>query len=201
MFSHVMVGSNDVERSKSFYDALFGKEAHGRRQGASRLSPQRRGVHGHASRSTASRRTMRNGGTIGFNFDSPEEVDAWHTARRRGRRHVDRGSAGLSRECLRQALPRLSARSRRQQALRPSPTGAVSVEIVSENKSHGGRQLVVKHASSATSHRHDLRDLPAAAGGTWRASCRSSGICRASPAPTPMSPKRASIAPPAPSSG
>ena len=23
MFSHVMVGSNDVERSKSFYDALF----------------------------------------------------------------------------------------------------------------------------------------------------------------------------------
>ena len=64
---------------------------------------------------------------------------------------VDRRSAGLSRRRLRQALPRLSARSRRQQALRASPTGAVSVEIVSENKSHGGRQLVVEHASSATS--------------------------------------------------
>ena len=25
MFSHVMVGSNDLERSKKFYDALFGK--------------------------------------------------------------------------------------------------------------------------------------------------------------------------------
>ena len=32
---------------------------------------------------------MRNGGTIGFNFDSPEEVDAWHAARRRRGRHVD----------------------------------------------------------------------------------------------------------------
>ena len=26
MFSHVMVGSNDLDRSKSFYDTLFGKE-------------------------------------------------------------------------------------------------------------------------------------------------------------------------------
>ena len=26
MFSHVMVGSNDLERSRKFYDALFGKE-------------------------------------------------------------------------------------------------------------------------------------------------------------------------------
>ena len=28
--------------------------------------------------------------------------------------------------------------------------GRLSLEIVSENKSHGGRQLVVKHASAAT---------------------------------------------------
>ena len=27
MFSHVMVGSNDIDRSQRFYDALFGKEA------------------------------------------------------------------------------------------------------------------------------------------------------------------------------
>ena len=26
MFSHVMVGSNDIDRSKQFYDSLFGKE-------------------------------------------------------------------------------------------------------------------------------------------------------------------------------
>ena len=34
--------------------------------------------------------------------------------------------------------------------MRASPTGAVKMEIVSENKSHGGRQLVVKHDSSST---------------------------------------------------
>ena len=28
MFSHIMVGSNDIDRSKRFYDNLFGKEAH-----------------------------------------------------------------------------------------------------------------------------------------------------------------------------
>ena len=27
MFSHVMVGSNDIARSKKFYDALFGAMA------------------------------------------------------------------------------------------------------------------------------------------------------------------------------
>ena len=27
MFSHIMVGSNDVQQSKKFYDSLFGKEA------------------------------------------------------------------------------------------------------------------------------------------------------------------------------
>jgi catechol 2,3-dioxygenase-like lactoylglutathione lyase family enzyme len=27
MFSHVMVGSNDIDRSKKFYDSLFGREA------------------------------------------------------------------------------------------------------------------------------------------------------------------------------
>ena len=27
MFSHIMLGSNDIERSKTFYDGLFGKEA------------------------------------------------------------------------------------------------------------------------------------------------------------------------------
>ena len=30
MFSHIMVGSNDINRSKKFYDSLFEKEAAGR---------------------------------------------------------------------------------------------------------------------------------------------------------------------------
>ena len=75
MFSHVMVGSNDLERSRKFYDALFGKPA--RTDDKGRLSYGRRGsvfmvsnpIDGQAA-------TRANGGTIGFEFDTPEEVDA-----------------------------------------------------------------------------------------------------------------------------
>ncbi|MGN6154518.1 MAG: VOC family protein [Sphingomicrobium sp.] len=77
MFSHIMVGSNDVDRSKRFYDALFEKEA--ARDDKGRLAYRKNGavfmvtkpIDGHDA-------CCANGGTIGFNFDSPEEVDAWH---------------------------------------------------------------------------------------------------------------------------
>jgi catechol 2,3-dioxygenase-like lactoylglutathione lyase family enzyme len=77
MFSHVMVGSNDLDRSKKFYDALFEKDAQAddkgriayRRNGAVfMVTPPINGQPAHHA----------NGGTIGFNFDSPDEVDAWH---------------------------------------------------------------------------------------------------------------------------
>jgi len=79
MFSHMMVGSNDLERSRKFYDALFGKP--GKTDDKGRLSYGRRGavfmvtnpINGEAA-------THGNGSTIGFNFDTPEEVDAWHAA-------------------------------------------------------------------------------------------------------------------------
>ena len=77
MYSHMMVGSNDLDRSKKFYDALFEKE--GRRDDKGRLSYGRKGsvfmvsnpIDGQAA-------THGNGSTIGFAFDSPEEVAAWH---------------------------------------------------------------------------------------------------------------------------
>ena len=79
MFSHVMVGSNDLDRSKSFYDTLFGKE--GRRDDKGRLSYGRRGavfmVSNPIDGGVASHG---NGSTVGFAFDSPEDVDAWHRA-------------------------------------------------------------------------------------------------------------------------
>ena len=79
MFSHVMVGSNDIGRSKRFYDALFGKEAHQDDKG--RLAYRSKGavfmvttpIDGQPAHHA-------NGGTIGFNFDTPAEVDAWHNA-------------------------------------------------------------------------------------------------------------------------
>lgn len=77
MYSHMMVGSNDLERSKKFYDALFEKP--GRTDDKGRLSYGRKGsvfmvtnpIDGEAA-------THGNGSTIGFGFDTPEEVDAWH---------------------------------------------------------------------------------------------------------------------------
>jgi catechol 2,3-dioxygenase-like lactoylglutathione lyase family enzyme len=79
MFSHMMVGSNDLERSKQFYDALFGKE--GRTDDKGRLSYGRRGaVFMVTAPIDGQPATHGNGATIGFLFDSPEEVDAWHEA-------------------------------------------------------------------------------------------------------------------------
>ncbi|MEO8547606.1 MAG: VOC family protein [Sphingomicrobium sp.] len=79
MFSHIMVGSNDLERSRQFYDGLFGKPAHADEKG--RLSYGRRNavfmvtppIDGEPA-------TAGNGSTIGFTFDSPEEVDSWYEA-------------------------------------------------------------------------------------------------------------------------
>jgi catechol 2,3-dioxygenase-like lactoylglutathione lyase family enzyme len=77
MFSHVMVGSNDLERSRKFYDALFGKPA--RTDDKGRLSYGRRGAVFMVSNPIDGQAACHaNGGTIGFAFDSPEEVDAWH---------------------------------------------------------------------------------------------------------------------------
>jgi catechol 2,3-dioxygenase-like lactoylglutathione lyase family enzyme len=79
MFSHVMVGSNDLDRSKQFYDRLFGKE--GKTDPKGRLSYGRRGAVFMVSNPIDGQPACHaNGGTIGFNFDSPEEVDAWHKA-------------------------------------------------------------------------------------------------------------------------
>jgi catechol 2,3-dioxygenase-like lactoylglutathione lyase family enzyme len=79
MFSHIMVGSNDLARSKRFYDGLFGKEAHVDDKG--RLAYRRNGAVFMVTQPIDGQQaSSSNGGTIGFNFDSPEEVDAWHRA-------------------------------------------------------------------------------------------------------------------------
>ena len=77
MFSHVMVGSNDVDRSKQFYDSLFEKE--GRADDKGRVAYRRNGSVFMVSKPIDGQPAHHaNGGTIGFNFDSPEEIDAWH---------------------------------------------------------------------------------------------------------------------------
>jgi predicted lactoylglutathione lyase len=72
----MMVGSNDLERSKAFYDALFEKP--GRQDDKGRISYGRKGSVFMVTRPIDGQpATPGNGCTIGFAFDSPEEVDAW----------------------------------------------------------------------------------------------------------------------------
>ena len=83
MFSHIMIGSNDIARSKTFYDALFGAMGGppGVQDAKGRLIYSHRGgrllvtkpIDGEAA-------TGANGGTIGFAMDGPEQADAWHKA-------------------------------------------------------------------------------------------------------------------------
>ncbi|TVV71749.1 VOC family protein [Sphingomonas solaris] len=83
MFSHVMLGSNDLDRSKTFYDALIG--ALGGKPGF--LDPKGRLVYPHGGGLLLITRpidgepaTHGNGSTIGFTVDSHAQGDAWHAA-------------------------------------------------------------------------------------------------------------------------
>jgi catechol 2,3-dioxygenase-like lactoylglutathione lyase family enzyme len=83
MFSHVMVGSNDIDRSKKFYDALFG--AMGGKAGVQdakgRLIYIQNGALFLVSKPIDGKPASHaNGGTIGFSMESPEQADAWHKA-------------------------------------------------------------------------------------------------------------------------
>jgi catechol 2,3-dioxygenase-like lactoylglutathione lyase family enzyme len=86
MFNHIMVGSNDIERSKSFYDRVLGvlgfsgepfKDTAA--SGHDRLFYRHNGgtfcvsepINGEAA-------SFANGGTIGFKCDSPEQVKQFH---------------------------------------------------------------------------------------------------------------------------
>lgn len=83
MFSHIMIGSNDLARSKRFYDALL--DAVGGRGGRHDASGRVIYVHqGGVLMITTpidgSPATCANGGTIGFAVDGPAQADAWHRA-------------------------------------------------------------------------------------------------------------------------
>jgi catechol 2,3-dioxygenase-like lactoylglutathione lyase family enzyme len=83
MFSHVMVGSNDITRTKTFYDAVFG--ALGAKPAI--VDDKGRLIYTHkggmfmvTAPIDGKPATAANGSTIGFACSSPEQVDAWHAA-------------------------------------------------------------------------------------------------------------------------
>ncbi|MSR15178.1 MAG: VOC family protein [Gammaproteobacteria bacterium] len=83
MFSHIMIGSNDIVRSKIFYDAVLGT------LGAKPAIIDAKGrlIYAHnggrflvTAPINGQLATAANGGTIGFACDSQAQVDAWHAA-------------------------------------------------------------------------------------------------------------------------
>ena len=82
MYSHMMVGSNDISRSKKFYDATF--TAMGGRAGSE--DPKGRLIYAHNGSMflvtppiDGETATHGNGCTVGFAM-TPEQADAWHAA-------------------------------------------------------------------------------------------------------------------------
>ncbi|MFO1275633.1 VOC family protein [Sphaerotilus uruguayifluvii] len=85
MFSHVMVGSNDIERSKRFYDAVLGVLGAGEAMENRNAAGQMRLFYRHGGSSfcvtepiDGEPATFANGGTIGFKCESPEQVTQFH---------------------------------------------------------------------------------------------------------------------------
>ena len=83
MFSHIMVGSNDIARSKKFYDALF--VAMGAQPGVEdargRLSYTHNGGRFMVSKPIDGKPACHaNGGTIGFTMSDAKQAEAWHKA-------------------------------------------------------------------------------------------------------------------------
>jgi catechol 2,3-dioxygenase-like lactoylglutathione lyase family enzyme len=82
MFSHIMVGADDLDRAKSFYDALFKTldVPPGAVDGHRVWYRTKTGVFGVTRPIDGKPAAFANGGTIGFACSSPEQADAWHAA-------------------------------------------------------------------------------------------------------------------------
>lgn len=82
MFTHVMVGSSNLERSRRFYDAVFSALG----VGPGSVDRHRifwrfpAGEFGASLPINGESQTVGNGCTVGFEGDSRQKVDAWHAA-------------------------------------------------------------------------------------------------------------------------
>jgi catechol 2,3-dioxygenase-like lactoylglutathione lyase family enzyme len=82
MFSHIMIGTNDLERAKAFYDKLLATldvppsivDRH------RIFFRTKTGVFSVSKPINGEPATFANGGTVGFAASSPEQVHAWHEA-------------------------------------------------------------------------------------------------------------------------
>jgi catechol 2,3-dioxygenase-like lactoylglutathione lyase family enzyme len=82
MFSHIMIGTNDLDRAKAFYDSLLATlDVPPARVDGHRIfyfTPT--GIFSVSLPINGGPATCANGGTIGFAAKSPDQADAWHAA-------------------------------------------------------------------------------------------------------------------------
>lgn len=111
MFSHIMVGADDIPAAKTFYDAALGALGlpEGVNMGDRVMYRTDEGVFMVTRPLDGKPACFANGGTIGFNAPSASAVDAFHDAGIAAG-GADEGAPGHSGQ-----LCRLSARSHRQQ--------------------------------------------------------------------------------------
>ena len=83
MFSHIMIGANDIQASKTFYDAILGEMGH--KPGV--IDEKGRcfyfteaGIFALTKPLNGEESSHGNGTTIGFAASTPEVADAWHAA-------------------------------------------------------------------------------------------------------------------------
>jgi catechol 2,3-dioxygenase-like lactoylglutathione lyase family enzyme len=82
MFSHIMIGTNDLERAKVFYDSLLATlgVSPARVDGHRIFYRTPTGVFSITKPINGESATCANGMTIGFAAASPAHADAWHAA-------------------------------------------------------------------------------------------------------------------------
>ena len=85
MFNHIMVGSNDIERSARFYNAVLGVLGAGEPLRSPAPSGHMRLFYRHDGNTfcvcepiNGEPATSANGGTIGFKCNSPEQLQEFH---------------------------------------------------------------------------------------------------------------------------
>lgn len=80
MFTHVMVGTNDPDQARTFYDATFGAlgvSGQHTPNGAFYGQPDK-GMFGIVAPRDGQPATHANGGTIGFQAPDQASIDKWH---------------------------------------------------------------------------------------------------------------------------
>ena len=82
MFSHVMIGTNDLDKAKSFYDSLLGTlDIPPAMVDRHRIFYRTKtGTFSVSKPIDGKEATCANGGTIGFAANSPAQIDAFHAA-------------------------------------------------------------------------------------------------------------------------